>query len=449
MRVDRVRHWLRPTIVGPVVAVVVLALLYVPGWLIRSQGPAAPTPPLFPTKIASYSWHTNWLAAGEMDAASLLYQNGVGVELGDSPMAVLLGADGSTYRRLAQAEERSTPEDQGDPAASVLSPDGAFVVIGSSGATGDIDVVTLRDGQRRTLSVGAGRTALPVAIGADSRTVLLMVSEETVNKYAEGQTLGLASIDLVTGRVRDYPGIRDIQGAALSPDGERIAVVSGDALEVIDAGSGERITQIPVEIDRDPRCEHDQEYGEEDASDTEPDETPEAEADAEDETGADDDGGYTCPELYLDGDAWSPDGRQIAATLDTTVVVADLSGAEPALRRVPLTAPDYWGIVLGWRDDSTVLVYAPTDGEDNNSELLWVDLTTGDAQTFATYRPNFTGAAMVSVDAARDLIPQWQVESRPVDRGPLPWWAALPAALAVGLLAMLLAFVVRSRLPLP
>ncbi|MFT4163994.1 MAG: hypothetical protein QM650_01985 [Microlunatus sp.] len=430
---QRVGDWLRPTMVGPVVAVMTLVLLYVPGWIARSPDPASPNPPLFPTKIASYSWHTGWLSAGEMDAASLLYQNGVGVEFGDSPMAVLLGADGSTYRRFAQAEARSTPDDQGDPGPSVLSPDGTFVVIGSSGATGDIEVVALRDGHRRTLSVGAGRTALPTAIGADSRTVLLAVSDAEVNKYAEGQDLGLASIDLTTGRVRDYPGTRDLRGAALSPDGKRIAVASGDNLEVLDAVTGRRIMQIPVEIERDPRCDHDQEYAEEEET-------------AEEDTSVGEDDGYTCPELHLDGDAWSPDGRRIAATLDKTVIVADLSGTEPSLQRVPLTTPDYWAIVLGWRDDSTVLVDAPTDGEENTSELLWVDLTTGDAQTFASYRPNFTGAAMVSVDAARDLIPRWQVESRPIDRGPLPLWAALPVALAAGLLAMLLTAVVRGRL---
>ena len=421
----RVADWLRPTRVGLVVALMALALLYVPGWVLRLHGPAVPDPPLFPAKIASYSWHTGRLANGDLEAASLLYQNGVGVEFGDSPMAVLLGADGSSYRRFAQAEARSIPEDQGDPAASVLSPDGTFVVIGSSGATGDIEVVTLRDGHRRTLSVGAGRTALPSAIGADSKTVLLAVSDAAVDKYAVGQDLGLASIDLTTGRVRDYPGIRDIHGVALSPDGKRIAVASSDNLEVIDATTGKRLTQIPVEIKRDPRCDRDYE---------------EAEAAEEDEdTSADDDDSYTCPELSLDGDAWSPDGRQIAATLETMVVVADLSGAEPSLRRVPLTAPDYWAAVIGWRDDSTVLVYAPTDGDENRSELLWVDLTTGVAQTFATYRPNFTGAAMVSVDAARNLIPPWQVESRPIDRGPLPLWA--------GLLAMLVAAVIRHWVP--
>lgn len=432
MNVQRSSGWLRPAGVGLLVAAIMLAVLYVPGWIVRSHGPALPNPPLFPAKIASYSWHTNLLAAGEMDAASLLYQNGVGVELGDSPMAVLLGADGSTYRRFAQAEALSTPDDQGDPAASVLSPDGTFVVIGSAGATGEIEVVTLRDGRSRTLPVGAGRTALPSAIGADSRTVLLAVSDAEVDKYAEGQTRGLASIDLVTGRVRDYPGVRDLQGAALSPDGKRIAVVSGDNLEVLDADSGKRLSQVPVAIDRDPRCDYDQ-YTEEDVT--------------EEDTSSGDDGGFTCPELHLDGDAWSPDGRRIAATLDTTVVVADLSGAETSLHRVPLATADYWGVVLGWRDDSTVLVEASTDGEENTSELLWVDLTTGDAQTFATYRPNFTGAAMVSVDAARDLIPLWQIESRPIDRGPLPLWAALPGAVAVGLLAMLLAAVARRWLP--
>ncbi len=457
----RVRDWLRPARVGLLVAVIVLALLNVPGWVLRLQGPASLDPPRFPSTIASYSWHTNSLADGEMEAASLLYQNGVGVEFGDSPMAVLLGADGATYRRLAQAEARSTPMDQGDPGPSVLSPDGTFVVIGSSGATGDIDVVTLRDGHRRTLSVGDGRTAMPAAIGPDSQTVLLAVSDEEVNRYAEGERLGLASIDLATGRMREYPGISDVGGAALSPDGNRIAIIRGDTFEVIDADSGRRITQLPVEIERDSRCYEDEGYedegyedetvddGEESEDGEEAETSPDAENGATADDASEDDDGYTCPELSLDGDAWSPDGRWIAATLGTTVLVADFSGAEPSLRRLPLETPDYWGAVLGWRDDSTVLVHAPTDGDANNAELLWVDVVNGSWQTFATYRPNFTGAAMASVDAARDLIPRWQVESRPVDRGPLPWWAALLRAVAAGLLAMLLTAVVRRRLLRP
>ncbi len=163
----------RPSRVGLLVAVGVLALLYGPGCVVGALGPANASKPLFPPTIASYSWYTGMLSSDRFPAATLLYQNGVGVEFMDTPQSVLLSADGRKYRRLDEAESLSIAEDQGDPAVSRLSPDGTFVVIGSAGRTGEVHVVRLRDGHNRAVAVGGRRTALPLGIGADGRFVLL------------------------------------------------------------------------------------------------------------------------------------------------------------------------------------------------------------------------------------------------------------------------------------
>jgi hypothetical protein len=89
--------------------------------------------------------------------------------------------------------------------------------------------------------------------------------------------------------------------------------------------------------------------------------------------------------------------------------------------------------VLGWRDPSTVLVHAFTDPYDNTSALYWVNVDSGVSETIASYAPNFTGASMLGVDAARDLIPRWQVGPQPIDRGPLPLYVGL-FALGAGVL---------------
>lgn len=389
--------------VGLVVAVAVLAVLYGSGLVPDRRGSAAASGPVLPTTIAPYSGFAGMLSAHRLEAASLLYQNGYGVEFMDNPQAVLLGADGSTYRRLGEAEASTVAEDQGDPATSVLSPDGTFVVIGSSAPTGKVEVVTLGDSRRRAVPTQAGRTTLPLAIGADGRTVLLATSGATVNRYAPAgeNELGLARLDLATGAVRGYPTITHVQGAALSPDGSRLAVTGQGAIRVLDTATGAVRTSFP---------------------------------------------GFA----VLDGDAWSPDGRRLALVgqsraeadgAEEDLVVVDVSGAKPVERRHPLGASSYGSSAIGWRDDATVLVHTRTgEPEENTSAMLWVDAATGAQTSFATYRPDgFTGAAMGGVDAARNLVMTWQVADRTVDRGPWPLPLGLGAAVLAGLLALALA----------
>lgn len=391
----RQRPTLRLSAVVLAVAMVVLALVYLPASLPAFRGPARLADPVFPSTIARYSWYTGMLSSDRFRAASLQYQNGVGVEFMDTPQSVLLSTDGSTYRRLNEAESLSIPEDQGDPAVSLLSPDGTFVVVGSAGRTGDVQVVTLGDGRRRSVPVGEGRTGLPVSIGSDGRTVLLATSEEVVNRYAEPDDLGLARLDLRTGQILDYPAIRGVYAAALSPDGSRIIVTSRRGAELVDATTG-RVTATL--------------------------------------------GGARA--LTLDGDAWSADGRLVALVDRSALVIVDASGPQPVQRHLRLPGMEQ-ATAIGWRDQSTVLVHGFTDLGENTSELYWVDATTGEQESFASYAPNFTGASLIRADAARHLVPRWQVRQRPVDRGPLPLPVGLLLAVTAGLGAAAVAAVLR------
>ena len=215
--------------------------------------------------------------------------------------------------------------------------------------------------------------------------MLLATSDDVVNRYAEGNSLGLALLDIETGQLRDYPAVQNVYAAALSPDGSRIVATSGRGAELIDAATGRVTTTFPAPY-----------------------------------------------EVSLDGDAWSPDGTLIAIVDQASMAIVDVTGRRPVTRRWPLTGMKY-GSAIGWRDGSTVLVHGVTDTSANTSELYWVDATTGGQASIASYTPNFTAASLVGPDAARDLIPQWRIEQRSVDRGPLPKIIGLLFAATVGL----------------
>ena len=100
---SRQRTSRRSLIPAITVAVVLILGVVVQAALASNTKPGVATP-VFPREIAAYSWWTGMLSSSSIDAATMVYQNGAGVEFYDSPQAVLLGADGATYRRLDAAE---------------------------------------------------------------------------------------------------------------------------------------------------------------------------------------------------------------------------------------------------------------------------------------------------------------------------------------------------------
>lgn len=365
---------------------VAFALLLGPSAWARMTQPAA-NPPVFPSTVGSYSWWTAPLEAGEIDRSLMAYQNGVGVEFMDSPQAVVLGADGATYRRLGAAEARTIIDDQGDPADMLLSADGTFVVVAGADGHGDIEVVTFEDGLRRSVAVGTGLSAIPLSIDAAGERVLIMRGDTALSAYTgAARSASLALVDLGTAEVSAYPDFTGVFGAAFAPEGGRIAVASDAGLSVI-GPDGEVAASVPFTS-----------HG-------------------------------------LDGDAWSPDGTRLAAAGSAGIDVFTVADSAITVHTVPVEAMGY-GTVIGWRDAGTVLLHS-TDGG-NSSRFSWVDLGSGDVETFAVYDPDFTGATLAVPDVARALVPQWSVVPREPDRGGLALLPPLVAVLVVGVLAWLL-----------
>lgn len=227
--------------------------------------------------------------------------------------------------------------------------------------------------------------------------------------------LDLTSLDLTTGALREYPGVHNLRAAALSPDGRRIAITSSRGLELVDAATGRAVWRVPVGS------------------------SASGPALAEGEVAVETAG-------LVDGDAWSPDGRKIAVTRDSTLTVVDVSGPRPTARELPIDGLTHFS-AIGWRDADTILLVGSNSTEigDNKSGMAWVDAATGASEPFASYTPGLTGAHLWAPDVARDLVPLWQVAARPVDR-PLPIGVALTAAVVVAALVGLAAAFATWRL---
>ncbi|GAB3039251.1 hypothetical protein GCM10027052_19130 [Parafrigoribacterium mesophilum] len=321
----------------------------------------------------------------------MLYQNGAGVEFYDYPQAVLLGADGATYRRLDAAESLRISADQGGPAASILSADGRFVVIGKADGGGGVEVATVRGNERRSIFVGDGLSVVPLSIAADGRSALILTSQTTLSPLIGRHSKlhgALSLLDLETGAVRNYPELTDVSAAALSPDGTSIVAETGRDLVLLNAVTG-KAADTPLSS-----------------------------------SGAG----------HLDGNAWSPDGRRFAQLGRNFLRIVDVTAAEPVEDVVTLQGVAS-GSAIGWRDASTVLVHTRAESGDNCSGFSWVDVDSGAREPFASYVPGFTGASLIAPDVARSLVPLWRVDDREVNRGPLPLSLTIPPVLLVVLVA--------------
>jgi hypothetical protein len=372
--------------VGVAVAAAVFGALTLPGVVSSAQGGSTPA---FPEEVASYAWWTPPLSGGEIAAAVMLYQNGYGVEFLDNPQAVLLASDGSTYRRHSTSESLAGPADQGDPAESVLSPDGATIVTAGLLGTGVVTVTSLTTGATTEVAVGDGLNAIPVSMN-DAGSVLLLTSEAEMSPLLDMDFRlhgDLVRLDLPSGEVVPYPGLTDVSAAALSPDGSRFAADTAAGFVVADVDGSNRL-----------------------------------------------DVALTGRDAFLDGDAWSPDNRRLALFGGGSGLILVDVGTEPVITTVPVE-PGMVGSVVGWRDAGTVLLHSSDMSGSNTSAFSWVDVTSGSRDTFSSYTPDATGAALGGVDVARDLVPSLDVRPLPVDRGWAPTVLALVVAVGVGLLA--------------
>ena len=381
----------RRSLIPAITVAVVLVLGVVIQAAVASNATPGVATPAFPREVAAYSWWTGMLSSSSVDAATMVYQNGAGVESMDFPQAVLLGTDGATYRRLDAAESLRISADQGAPAASILSADGRFVVVGKADGGGGVEVVTLRGNERRSILVGDGLSVIPLSIAADGRSVLILTSQTTLSTLiGPHSTLhgALSLLDLQTGTARKYPDLTDVSAAALSPDGTSIVAENGRDLVLLDAVTG-KVADTPLS---------------------------------------------SSGVGHLDGDAWSPDGRRFAQLGRNILRIIDVTAAEPVEKVVTLQGVAF-GSAIGWRDPSTVLVHTRAESGDNCSEFSWVDVESGAREPFASYAPDFTGASLIAPDVARSLVPLWRVDDRDVNRGPLPLSLTIPPAALVVLVA--------------
>ena len=387
-------------IAGAVGFVAVAAPAVIASW----TAPPPSSSPAFPTDFATYSW---FVSHGDLVMpATMIYQNGIGVEFMDSPQAVALGTDGSTYRRIGAAEQRSTPTDQGDPAAMVLSADGTFAVIAGANGHGDVLVRSLVNGTDREVPIGAGRSAVPLSIASDGDRVLVLLADGEMSSYTDPPLSGmLAMLELSTGDLLEY-SLQGVTSAALTPDGSRIAAQTSQGAVMMDA-SGRSIRELPAEWAG-------QAFGD---------------------------------------DAWSPDGTRLMTlvhdpvwvekptgrtlTSAATLLVSDVAAGTTTM--LALTGVEY-AAALSWRDDDTIVLQ--TYDDDNSSELRWVDADTGAAQTFSTYESGFTAASIGSADLARDLVGEWVVEDRRADQG---WTFGILGGIAVGSAAGLIVWALTRR----
>jgi len=380
----------RRSLIPAITVAVVLILVVVIQAAVASNAKPGVARPVFPREVAAYSWWTGMLSSSSVNAATMVYQNGAGVEFLDSPQAVLLGADGGAYRRLDAAESLAIPADQGDPASSVLSADGRFVVVGKADGGGGVEVATLRGNERRSILVGDGLSVIPLSITADGRSALILTSETSLSPLLDSHFKphgALSLLDLETGTARKYADLTDVSAAALSPNGTSIVADTGTGLAVVDAVTG-KVADIRLSADAG----------------------------------------------QLDGDAWSPDGRRFALLGGSILRIVDVTTAEPVEEAVTLQGVAS-GSAIGWRDTSTVLVHTRAEDDTNKSEFSWVDVESGAREPFASYAPDFTGASLIAPDVARGLVPLWRVDDREADRGPPPLLLTIPLAVLVGLVA--------------
>ncbi|WP_432572034.1 WD40 repeat domain-containing protein [Kineococcus sp. SYSU DK005] len=371
--------------------------------------------PVLPARLPGYSHLTGSLGDAPPGRVLAVYQQGLGVELGDVPQALAVGADGASARRVGTALERGAGDTQGDAAPMAPSPDGSTVAVGdwdtgtpgsAAPAPADVALVDAASGRTRTLAVPEAAAVLPLAWSPDSRRLAHLAPHAPAGPFERLAAPGgrLHVLDTGTGRSTAVPGADDVVSAAFSPDGAELAVQrAGGAVDVLGPDGALRRT-LPAP------------------------------------------GG-----LLVAGAAWSPDGRLLAVQQDRRVAFAAASGATG--EAVP--APVAGEALLAWRSAREVLVQdvgASSSATAADFTVSRADLGTG-ALVPSTRVPTARGNyAVIGLRLATGLAARAEHVAAvpPADRGraplPLRAGAVLAAAGAAALAAHRLA---RRRGPRP
>ena len=226
------------------VAVLLLAGLVVSGVQIPTQTAAPSTGPSLPDALAGYSTLTGTVTKAPPGRAVALYGYGNG-ELFNMFQSLVVGADSDTYRRVDAMEERDRP-------SALLAPDGTKVLLGGDrGATGDLLIVDLGTGERRSIPLGAPVGVRLLAWSPDGRYVAYSAAPLTSTgefgsvNFVEAEvarTGTLRILDVATGRSTEVPTLKPAWTAAFAPDSRRLAVQVGQQAHLIDINGREYAT---------------------------------------------------------------------------------------------------------------------------------------------------------------------------------------------------------------
>ncbi len=393
--------------------------------LIRTSGDVVAEttvgPGVLSESLPDYSYLTADVSASAPGRALAIYQHGFNVEFMDFPQAVMVGADGSTARRIGAAETSDGSSLQGDNQPMALSPDGRLVAIGDyTSLSGEITMMDF-DGTEPTKHPipGAG-SVTPLGWSHDNRHLVVASSEQPFNPYSSLNPQRFSGdawlLDVETGTLTAMEQA-DVSAAAFSPTGSEVALERGTSVDIVGTdGSLVRSIDLPAK-------------------------------------------------RRLNGpNAWSPDGDLLALIDDDRSQCSwpDGAGAEKtwddcvesieALTFLhadgsndPTPDPIRAGVagdgdVLGWLGPQEVLVMDNVVRGDDDTTSYFVNAVQPDGTEPRRLSAisGFGNFGVGSFQMASALVPDltFAEGGASIDRGPWPLWAAIPTSLAAALVVL-------------
>jgi hypothetical protein len=216
------------------VVVLALAVLVLPGVPLPARPGAPAKRPGLPDHLAGYSMLTSTVTKAPPGRAIALYGYGNG-ELFNMFQPLVVGADRNTYRRVDALDERNHP-------SALLAPDGTRVLLGDDrGPTGDLVLVDLTTGKRRSVPIGDPVGVRLLAWSPDGRYVAYSAAplpppdgNGNFVDYEVARAGVLRLLDLSSGRSTEVPAFKPAWTAAFAPDSRRLAVQVGQEAHLID-----------------------------------------------------------------------------------------------------------------------------------------------------------------------------------------------------------------------